>query len=106
MGRRAGTEPHGGRTYIRIDEVSVSSSRPSSEAIHAALATVSDPEIGRPITDLDMVASVHVADDASVDVAVRLTVAGCPMREEITNRVTRAVGAVEGVRGSGSRLRS
>jgi ATP-binding protein involved in chromosome partitioning len=76
----------------------VSSSRPSPEAIQAALATVLDPEIGRPITELDMVESVTVADDAAVDVVVLLTVSGCPMRDEIITRVTRAVAAVEGVR--------
>ena len=76
----------------------MSPSRPSSDAIQSALATVHDPEIGRPITELDMVSAVHVLDDGSVDVTVLLTVSGCPMREEIINRVSRAVSAVEGVR--------
>ncbi len=76
----------------------MSPSRPSSDAIQSALATVHDPEIGRPITELDMVSSVHVLDDGSVDVTVLLTVSGCPMRDEIISRVSRAVGAVEGVR--------
>ncbi|WP_018502202.1 Mrp/NBP35 family ATP-binding protein [Parafrankia discariae] len=71
---------------------------PSSDAIQSALATVLDPEIGRPITELDMVDSVHVRDDGSVDVVVLLTVSGCPMRDEITSRVTRAVTGVDGVR--------
>ncbi|SNQ49219.1 Iron-sulfur cluster carrier protein [Frankia canadensis] len=76
----------------------MSPSRPSSDAIQSALATVHDPEIGRPITELDMVSSVHVLDDGSVDVTVLLTVSGCPMREEIINRVSNAVSAVAGVR--------
>ncbi|KJE25096.1 ATPase involved in chromosome partitioning [Frankia torreyi] len=76
----------------------MSPSRPSSDAIQSALATVHDPEIGRPITELDMVSSVHVLDDGSVDITVLLTVSGCPMRDEIINRVSRAVSAVEGVR--------
>lgn len=76
----------------------MSPSRPSSDAIQSALATVNDPEIGRPITELDMVSSVRVLDDGSVDVVVLLTVSGCPMRDEIITRVSRAVGAVEGVR--------
>ncbi|MCK9893739.1 Mrp/NBP35 family ATP-binding protein [Frankia sp. AgB32] len=76
----------------------MSPSRPSSDAIQSALATVHDPEIGRPITELDMVSSVHVLDDGSVDVTVLLTVSGCPMRDEIISRVSRAVSAVEGVR--------
>ncbi|CAO5182139.1 Iron-sulfur cluster carrier protein [Frankia sp. AiPs1] len=76
----------------------MSPSRPSTDAIQSALATVHDPEIGRPITELDMVSAVHVLDDGSVAVTVLLTVSGCPMRDEIINRVSGAVGAVEGVR--------
>ena len=72
---------------------------PSTEAVHAALATVDDPEIRKPITDLGMVKSVDVSPDGSVTVGVYLTVAGCPMRDTITSRVTAAVGAVEGVTG-------
>ena len=72
---------------------------PSTDAVHAALATVDDPEIRKPITDLGMVKSVDVAPDGSVAVGVYLTVAGCPMRDTITSRVTTAVAAVEGVTG-------
>ncbi|MEE1927716.1 Mrp/NBP35 family ATP-binding protein [Streptomyces sp. TRM 70351] len=72
---------------------------PAEEAVRAALATVNDPEIHRPITDLGMVKSVDVAADGSVAVGVYLTVSGCPMRETITSRVTEAVSAVEGVTG-------
>ena len=53
--------------------------RPAVEDVTAALATVDDPEIGRPITDLGMVKSVDVRDNGTVDVAVYLTVSGCPM---------------------------
>ena len=73
--------------------------RPAVEDVTAALATVDDPEIGRPITDLGMVKSVDVRENGAVDVAVYLTVAGCPMRDEITGRVQRAVGKVAGVTG-------
>src|SRR5262249_21106829 len=66
---------------------------PSSEAVHAALAGVQDPEIRRPITELGMVKDVSV-DGGNVTVAVWLTVAGCPMRDRITNDVTAAVRAV------------
>jgi ATP-binding protein involved in chromosome partitioning len=65
----------------------------------AALAGVIDPEIRRPITELDMVKSVEVAPDGSVDVAVYLTVSGCPMRDTITRDVRTAVAAVPGVTG-------
>ena len=55
------------------------------DAVHAALATVDDPEIRKPITDLGMVKSVDVSPDGPVAVGVYLTVAGCPMRDTITN---------------------
>jgi ATP-binding protein involved in chromosome partitioning len=66
------------------------------QAVHAALATVDDPEIHRPITELGMVKSVVVVDGVA-DIGVYLTVAGCPMRETITTRVTDAVSRVPGV---------
>jgi ATP-binding protein involved in chromosome partitioning len=66
------------------------------QAVHAALATVNDPEINRPITELGMVKSVVVVDGVA-DIGVYLTVAGCPMRETITTRVTDAVSRVPGV---------
>ncbi|MFN8167800.1 MAG: P-loop NTPase [Candidatus Nanopelagicales bacterium] len=66
------------------------------ELVDAALATVEDPEIRRPITELRMVKSREVVDGVA-RVAVWLTVSGCPMRDTITERVTTAVGAVPGV---------
>jgi ATP-binding protein involved in chromosome partitioning len=71
-------------------------SAPSLDAIQAALATVNDPEIRRPITELDMVASVDI-DGGAVSVTVLLTVAACPMRDRLTTDVTTAVSAVAGV---------
>lgn len=73
------------------------------EAIMAALATVADPEIRRPITELGMVDEV-VIEGSSVAVTVLLTVSGCPMKTEIVDRVTRAVSAVPGVAGVDVRL--
>jgi ATP-binding protein involved in chromosome partitioning len=70
---------------------------PDIDAIHAALATVSDPEIHRPITDLGMVKSVNLGDDGSVDVGIFLTTQGCPLRDRITRDVTAAVAAVPDV---------
>jgi ATP-binding protein involved in chromosome partitioning len=71
---------------------------PSVDAVRTALHGVHDPEINRPITELGMVKDVTVAPDGSVQVAVWLTVAGCPMRDTITSRVTKAVYALQGVR--------
>ena len=71
--------------------------QPNSEAVHAALATVDDPEIRKPITELGMVESVVAGEDGAVAVRVLLTVPGCPMKEQLTRDVTAAVSRVEGV---------
>jgi ATP-binding protein involved in chromosome partitioning len=70
---------------------------PLHHAIAAALATVKDPEIHRPITDLGMVDSVAVGEQGEVEVNILLTTAGCPLKDRITTDVTAAVGAVDGV---------
>ncbi|MCF2532919.1 Mrp/NBP35 family ATP-binding protein [Yinghuangia soli] len=71
--------------------------RVSEDAVLDALATVDDPEIHKPITELGMVKSVDIADDGRVKVGVYLTVAGCPMRGTITSSVEGAVAKVPGV---------
>ncbi len=71
--------------------------QPDATAIRTALATVNDPEIHKPITELGMVAGVEVRPDGSVTVSVLLTVSGCPMKEQLTREVTAAVSPVEGV---------
>jgi ATP-binding protein involved in chromosome partitioning len=70
---------------------------PVLEEINAALATVNDPEIKRPITDLGMVESVDVDDTGKVSLKVLLTVAGCPLKDTINRDVTAAVAKVPGV---------
>ncbi len=65
--------------------------------VTAALATVQDPEIHKPITELGMVADLDVSPDGEVGVTVLLTVAGCPMKETLTRDVKAAVSAVPGV---------
>lgn len=72
-------------------------STPTQEQVRSALATVNDPEIKRPITELGMVDKVDVADSGAVAVHVLLTVSGCPLKDTITRDVTAAVGGVEGV---------
>src|SRR5690349_11909540 len=67
-------------------------------AITAALATVDDPEIRRPITDLGMVRSVQLRPDGVAEIGILLTVAGCPLRDKLRTDITAAVGTVDGVR--------
>jgi ATP-binding protein involved in chromosome partitioning len=70
---------------------------PSIERINAALATVNDPEIKRPITELGMVDTVEVDDAGVVHLTVLLTVAGCPLKDTITRDVTAALSPLDGV---------
>ncbi len=70
----------------------------SIDQVMAALETVIDPEIHRPIVDLNMTSAEQVTIDGStVTVEVLLTTAGCPLRTTINADIIKAVGAVEGV---------
>jgi ATP-binding protein involved in chromosome partitioning len=71
---------------------------PSRDAIMAALARVIDPELQRPVTELDMVRDVAV-DDGVVSLTIVLTVAGCPLRDSFERQVESALQDVPGVRG-------
>ncbi|MEU4237755.1 Mrp/NBP35 family ATP-binding protein [Actinoplanes sp. NPDC026619] len=66
------------------------------DAIQAALATVDDPEIRRPITDLGMVKGFTFAD-GTVKVELLLTVAGCPLRDKLNNDITAALTTIPGI---------
>ena len=68
-----------------------------AEAVNAALATVIDPELRRPITELGMVESVSVDDAGRASLVVLLTISGCPLRDTITADATKALLAVPGV---------
>ena len=64
----------------------------------AALSRVIDPEIRRPITELDMVGPVTVLDGVA-SVSLKLTIVGCPAAEHIEADVRAAVLAVPGISG-------
>jgi ATP-binding protein involved in chromosome partitioning len=72
---------------------------PLLDQVRAALATVNDPEIKRPITDLGMVDSVEIDESGAVRLTVLLTVAGCPLKDTINRDVNAAVSQVPGVTG-------
>jgi ATP-binding protein involved in chromosome partitioning len=74
-------------------------SAPTVEAVRAELGNVIDPEIRRPITELNMVRSVEVDEGGEVVVGVDLTTAGCPLKDTITRDVTTVVGKMAGVSG-------
>jgi ATP-binding protein involved in chromosome partitioning len=69
---------------------------PSREAILAALESVIDPELRRPVTELQMVRDVRI-DGGNVVVVIALTVAGCPLRDSFQKQVAEALAPVEGV---------
>ncbi|MBG6179868.1 Mrp/NBP35 family ATP-binding protein [Arthrobacter sp. CAN_A1] len=66
------------------------------EDIDRALATVIDPELRKPITELGMVAGRRI-DGGAVTVEVLLTISGCPLRDTITRDVDAAVAGLPGV---------
>ena len=84
---------------VRITEQSPSKEimTVTAEAVHAALATVKDPEIRRPITELDMVTNLSVDPAGVVGFTLLLTIAACPMRDTLVRDVTGAVRGVPGV---------
>ena len=68
----------------------------TESAVREALSRVEDPEIGRPITELNMVKSVSVTGN-DVAVEIYLTIAGCPMKSTIESNTRAAVEDIEGV---------
>jgi len=58
--------------------------------ISEALATVSDPELHRPLPDLGMVEEVLFAD-GTAKLKILLTISGCPMRDRLQKDITEAV---------------
>jgi ATP-binding protein involved in chromosome partitioning len=69
---------------------------PSRDDILKALENVIDPELRRPVTELDMVRGVEI-DGGDVSVTIALTVAGCPLRDSFQSQVVEHVGKVPGV---------
>jgi ATP-binding protein involved in chromosome partitioning len=67
-----------------------------SAAIRTALGKVIDPELRRPITELGMVKSVDIEPDGLDHVTNYLTIPSCPMKTEISDRVSQAVSDVPG----------
>jgi ATP-binding protein involved in chromosome partitioning len=68
----------------------------TADAVRAALGRVLDPEIRRPITDLDMVRAVTVEGGVAT-VELVLTIVGCPAADTIERDVRAAVLGVPGI---------
>ena len=69
----------------------------NEDAVKQALARVIDPELGRAITDLDMVREISIDAGGAVKVGVDVTIAGCPMQAVIEKDVKAEVSKVPGV---------
>src|ERR687887_1258185 len=69
---------------------------PNREDIMRALERVIDPELRRPVTELDMVRGVEI-DGGDVRVTIALTVAGCPLRDSFQQQVADVLRDVPGV---------
>ncbi|WP_449407883.1 Mrp/NBP35 family ATP-binding protein [Microbacterium maritypicum] len=68
----------------------------AADAVRSAVSAVSDPELRRPIGDLDMVRNISV-DDGVAHVAIVLTIVGCPAAQRIESDVRAAAASVSGV---------
>jgi ATP-binding protein involved in chromosome partitioning len=64
--------------------------------IRSALRGVMDPELGADVVELGMVPRIDL-DDRVATVHLALTIAACPMRDQIENDVVRKVNALPGV---------
>ena len=69
---------------------------PDRDAVLRALERVIDPELRKPVTELDMVRDVTI-DGGAVSVTIALTVAGCPLRSSFQDQVAEHVGSLPSV---------
>ncbi|MDQ3312360.1 MAG: iron-sulfur cluster assembly protein [Actinomycetota bacterium] len=76
----------------------MSTPAPSHDEVLGVLGGVIDPELGSDIVSLGMVPKVVVSDDGDVEVTVKLTIGGCPLRADIKREVEQRVGVHPGVR--------
>lgn len=73
------------------------SQQPTIDQLIEVLRPVQDPELHRSIVDLGMVRDVVIDKKGTVGLTVVLTIAGCPLRNEIQTRVNTALRALDGV---------
>jgi ATP-binding protein involved in chromosome partitioning len=69
---------------------------PTHDEIFAALSRVIDPELRRPVTELDMVRNIEI-EGGDVTITIALTVAGCPLRSSFEDQVREHVASLPGV---------
>ena len=77
--------------------MSNNSNMPTAEHVWAALRGVIDPELGDNVVDLGMIASVDVTLDGTVTIGLALTIAECPLRNQIEGDTRRRALSLPGV---------
>ncbi len=65
-------------------------------AVRGAVAAVMDPELRRPIGELDMVRAIDVSGERAT-VSIALTIVGCPAADRIERDVRAAAASVPGI---------
>ncbi len=68
----------------------------TKEAIMHVLESVEDPELKKPLTELDMVKFIEI-DGGDVTIGITLTIPGCPLKDKITNDIKESLEFVPGV---------
>ncbi len=70
---------------------------PTADEVIEVLRSVIDPELGSDVVSLGMIPNVEVGNNGYVEIEVRLTISGCPMRADIKRRITERVDIHPGV---------
>lgn len=70
---------------------------PTTDQVSDALRSVIDPELHKDIVELEMVRSIDLHENGTVDVMVSLTTPGCPIRSHFQTGVAQAVSELAGV---------
>ena len=68
-----------------------------NQRIRESLSRVIDPELRRPVTELDMIGGVSVDEAGAASVDLKLTIVGCPAADTIERDVRAAVAGTAGV---------
>ncbi|MFB8387087.1 P-loop NTPase [Microbacterium sp. NPDC055910] len=67
-----------------------------TDAVRRAVGAVIDPELRRPLAELDMLRDISVTDSVA-HVGIALTIVGCPAADRISREVRAAAGSVDGI---------
>jgi len=67
------------------------------QEVRNALSRVIDPELRKPVTELDMIGSITASANGAVVVGLTLTIVGCPAADSIERDVREVAASVQGV---------